>query len=62
MRKENFMAKVLSSPVAMPAVIVVPEREMPGIVATHWQRPITSASATRMLRSFFLPRGMRSET
>ena len=58
---ENLTAKSRSSPRAMPAVIVLPEREIPGIVATHWQRPMMSASFTVMLRSVRLPWGMRSE-
>jgi hypothetical protein len=36
-------------------VIVVPERERPGITAMHWQRPMISASRMRMLFSDFAP-------
>ena len=61
-RKEYFIAKFLSRPVAMPAVMVVPERERPGSVATHWHRPITSASRKRMFFSVRLPGVILSET
>ena len=59
-RNENFTAKRRSSPVAMPAVIVVPERLRPGIVATAWHSPISSASRMRMVCSVLLPCGIRS--
>ena len=46
----------------MPAVIVVPERDRPGIVATHWQSPMISASRKRMFFSVRLPGAIRSDT
>ena len=61
-RKEYFIAKVRSRPVAMPAVMVVPERESPGMVATHWHRPMVRASRKRMLRSVRVPGAILSET
>ena len=61
-RNENFTANFLSSPVAIPAVMVVPERERPGIVATHWHRPIISASEIVMLAAFFVPGFILSAT
>ena len=61
-RKENFTAKSRRSPVAIPAVIVVPERERPGTTATHWHRPMISASNTVILRSVFLPGVILSDT
>ena len=44
----------------IPAVIVVPERLRPGIVATAWHSPISSASRMRMVRAVLFPWGMRS--
>ena len=56
------MANGRDCPVEMPAVMVLPEREMPGIVATAWAQPIRSASRMRMVRSFPRPGTIRSET
>ena len=61
-RSEYFMANGWDCPVEMPAVMVLPEREMPGIVATAWAQPIRSASRMRMVRSFPRPGTIRSET
>ncbi len=47
-KNEYLTAKSRSSPVAIPAEIVVPERESPGIVAMAWHKPMTSASRTRI--------------
>ena len=58
---EDFMLQPYFT-VAMPAVIVVPERERPGTTATHWHRPIISASSTVILRSVFLPGVILSDT
>ena len=61
-RKEKRMAKPRSRPVAMPAVMVVPLRERPGIVATHWQQPMMSASRMRMFFSVLWPGVILSDT
>ena len=60
-RKEYFFAKVRSRPVAMPAVMVVPERERPGITASAWPQPTIKASATVAFLAVLWPRAMRSE-
>ena len=46
----------------MPAVMVVPERDRPGITAAHWHRPMMRASSTVILVSVFLPGTILSET
>ena len=43
-RKETLVAATRSRPRNRPAEIVAPDREMPGISARHWTRPITRAS------------------
>ena len=62
MSREYFIANGRDCPVAMPAVIVLPEREMPGMVATACAQPISSASRMRIERSLPRPGTMRSET
>ena len=61
-RNEKRTAKLRSSPVAMPAAIVVPDRDRPGIVATAWHTPMMSASRTRMFFSVRVPLGILSAT
>ena len=56
-RKENRTANFRSKPAKQPAVMVVPEREIPGQVAMAWATP-TSSTSTRVavfsvLRPFF---------
>ena len=38
--KENFAVDSLSTPIALPVVIVIPERETPGIKARACEKPI----------------------
>ncbi len=39
-KKENLAAPSLVSPISSPVVIVMPERETPGIIAKAWDIPI----------------------
>ena len=43
-RKENRTANFRSNPTKQPAVMVVPEREMPGQVAMAWATPTRKTS------------------
>ena len=43
-RNENRPAAFLFRPSINPAVIVMPARDVPGIMANAWNRPITRAS------------------
>ncbi|MNF16904.1 hypothetical protein D3C80_2201480 [compost metagenome] len=42
-KNENSAADRLSVPISNAPAIVAPEREVPGIIARHWNRPIFSA-------------------
>ena len=57
MRKEYRTANLRSRPTKHPAVMVVPEREMPGQVAMAWATPTSSTSSSvavfSVLRPFF---------
>ena len=53
-RNEKRAAAGRSSWRAMPPVMVAPEREMPGKIATAWKKPVTSASSQVMPSSFFV--------
>jgi hypothetical protein len=39
-KNENSAAARLLAPSSMPETMVVPERDTPGIIATHWARPM----------------------
>ena len=56
-RKEKRTANFRSKPTKQPAVMVVPEREMPGQVAMAWATPTSSTSTSvavfSVLRPFF---------
>ncbi len=39
-KKENSAAERLSVPISSAPTIVAPDREVPGISARHWNRPI----------------------
>ena len=59
-RKENRTANFRSKPTKHPEVMVMPDREMPGTVATAWLTPTATASSSDAVRSFFLPFFTRS--
>ena len=59
-RKEKRTANFRSKPTKQPAVIVVPEREMPGQVAMAWAMPTSSTSSSLALRSVLRPFFTRS--
>ena len=60
-RKENRTAKLRSNPRIIPAEMVAPDREMPGIMATAWAQPTSSASVTVAFFAVLRPRASRSE-
>ena len=39
-KKENSAAERLSAPRSSAPTIVEPEREVPGIIARHWKKPM----------------------
>ena len=39
-KKENSAAARLSAPISMAPTMVAPERDTPGTMARHWNRPI----------------------
>ena len=43
-KNENLAADTRSNPLIRAAVIVMPDREVPGINAIDWKRPIKNAS------------------
>jgi hypothetical protein len=49
-KKENSVAVLRDRPKSMPPMMVAPEREVPGIMATHWARPTLSASCQDIWR------------
>ena len=59
--KEYSAANLRFIPQATPAVIVEPEREIPGRTATAWTPPTISASFTVIVSAFFLPATIRSQ-
>ena len=46
-KKENSAAERLSAPISSAPTMVAPERDMPGITARHWKRPILQAERQR---------------
>ena len=42
-KKENSVAVLRCKPANIPAIIVAPEREVPGIMAKHWAKPTIRA-------------------
>ena len=61
MRKEKRTANFRSSPRAIPAAMVLPERDRPGRVAKPWATPMSRASSSVVFRAFLRPLAMRSE-
>ena len=59
-RKEKRTANFRSKPRKQPAVMVVPEREMPGQVATAWATPTSRTSTMVALFSVLRPFFTRS--
>ena len=59
-RKENRTANFRSNPTKQPAVMVVPEREIPGQVAMAWATPTKKTSSSLALRSALRPFFTRS--
>ncbi|MNT81879.1 hypothetical protein D3C72_2215250 [compost metagenome] len=47
-KNENSVAALRDKPNSRPPMIVEPEREVPGIIARHWTKPIFRASDQRM--------------
>ncbi|MNY18897.1 hypothetical protein D3C86_1523060 [compost metagenome] len=43
-KNENSAAERLSVPISSEPTIVAPDRDVPGIIARHWKRPILKAS------------------
>ena len=41
-KKENFEDSTLPSPINKPMVMVIPDRDTPGIKARIWARPISN--------------------
>jgi len=56
-KKENFAAEFFSMPLAKAAVTVIPDLEIPGIIAKLWKIPINKASLVVILLSCFFPFG-----
>ena len=61
-RNEKRTANLRSKPTKQPVVIVIPEREMPGIVAIACPMPTISTSSHVAVRSFLRPFFTRSLT
>ena len=45
-KNENSVAARLSAPSSSAPTMVEPERDTPGIMARHWQRPMANAVAS----------------
>ena len=61
MRKEKRTANFRSRPQAIPAAMVLPDRDRPGRVATPWATPMSRASFSVALRAFLWPWAIRSD-
>ena len=45
-KNENSVAERLSAPSSRAPTMLEPERDTPGIIARHWQSPMTKAVAS----------------
>ena len=55
-KNENSVAERLSAPSSNAPTMVAPERETPGIMARHWQRPIGKRQRQRIVHDVVIAR------
>ena len=55
-KNENSAADRLSAPSSIAETMVAPERDTPGIIARHWQMPMTETHRQRELHDVVIAR------